>query len=189
VLLGAGVLLGIAGTALGLAFGPDDRLELGPEDYTSAGPSIATAPEAIAWAGPVVEITAERADDGPVFVGVGPHVDVADYLARTTYTRIDDVSFPWDATTTPVNGPDSPGAPPSELDWWLADAEGPGRATVRLPLPESAIDVVVMDPSLRTPLEVAVTVAWVQDGAFLLAIGMVVVAVGLGLAGRRVARA
>lgn len=183
------MLLAIAGTALGVAFGPDDRLELGPDDFTSAGPSIATAPEAIAWAGPVVEITAERADEGPVFVGVGAHVDVTDYLARTTYTRIDDVSFPWDANTTRVTGPDSPGAPPAELDWWLADAEGTGSATVRLPLPESAIDVVVMDPSLQEPLEVAVTVAWVQDGAFLLAIGMIAVAVGLVLAGRRVARA
>ena len=189
LLLGTGVLLGIGGAALALTFGPDDRVELGPHDYTSAGPAIATAPEAVGWAGPVVEITAERDGGEPVFVGVGDHVDVADYLARTTYTRVDDISIPWDTETSPITGPATVAADPSELDWWLVGIEGAGTATVRLPLPEALVDVVVMDPSRREPFEVAVTVALVQDGAFVFAIALLMAGGGLVLAGRRVRRA
>ena len=140
----AGVALALFGVALTFLFGPDNRLASGPHAFTSAGAAIVTAPAALDWTGATVEVTAVS-EGRTVFVGLADDVDVRDYLADTSYTRIDDIDVPWHADTSEVEGSKDVDVVPTDADFWLVKGTGDDEATVRFPLPDAAVDLVVMD--------------------------------------------
>ncbi|MDQ3307133.1 MAG: hypothetical protein M3499_02045, partial [Actinomycetota bacterium] len=149
----------------------------------SLGIAVVTAPGAVAYSGPTVELTVTREGSAPVFVGVGYDVDVRDYLTATTYTQVDSISIPLDVETSEVDGAGLPETRPGDLDWWLVSGSGRGSATVTFPLPDAAVDVVVMDPDLRPGLDVSVTVGVVRQGAFMGGLAVSLGGAGLGVVG------
>ncbi len=179
VVLLAGILLVLAGTAAVVAFGPDNRLTTGPHGLETKGLAIITAPGALAYSGPTVEVTARTDGSRPIFLGLGHHVDVQDYFADSPYTRVDSIGVPWDASTTVIRGGGWPTEPPGRQDWWLVSDEGSGSATVSFPLPDGPVEMVAMDPELEPGLVIQVSTTLVQPGAFVG--GIAVMACGLGL--------
>ncbi len=179
LLIVVGSLLALVGIAVAWIFGPDNRAATGPHGYSSAGAAVVTAPAALAYSGPRVEVTAAAADR-PVFVGVAYDVDVRDYLARTAYTQIDSIDLPWSTETSTVPGDRQVSVRPADVHFWLVSASGDGGATVVFPLPDAAVDVVVMDADGEPDLSVELTVAVVQSGAFVS--GLALLAVGVGVA-------
>lgn len=175
-----GVLLVLLGCTAAVVFGPDNEVASGPHSFASDGTAIATAPEAIQYAGPTVRIAVVSSSDRPLFVGLAHDVDVRDYLAGSAYTRVDSLDLPWDTTTSRVGGQDTPGRPPAELDWWLVSDTGPGKASLAFTLPDDAVDVVVANADLRPHLRVQATVTVVRPGAFVG--GLAAALAGLGLA-------
>lgn len=179
----AGLLLIAGGVVAAVAFGPDDRLTSGRHTFTSRGVAVATAPTVLAYSGPTIELTATRKSSAPVFLGVGHHVDVADYLRRSAYTQIDSIDLPQHFSTSVVRGDRLPAAGPAGLDWWLVSDSGSGSARVVFPLPDDAVDVVAIDPKLRRGFEVMVTAAVIQEGAFVGGLAMSLAGVGLAVGG------
>ncbi len=184
VVLLLGVVLMIVGVAAAVAFGPDDRVRSQPQRLVSRGLAVITAPAAIGYSGPTIELTVTRKASDPVFLGVGYHVDVRDYLTGSTYTQIDSVDLTFDVATSDVKGKGRPDVGPEDLDWWLITGSGKGSATVTFPLPDAAVDIVVTDPGLRPGLDVTVTAAVVQQGAFVGGLALSVSGVGLAVVGR-----
>lgn len=176
-----GVLSVLLGSALAAAFGPDDEMGTGPQRLSTRGQAIVTAPEALAWAGPQVRLTATTAEPGrALFLGVAHDVDVRDFLDGAPYTRIDSIEIPWRVTTTQVSGSGFPKGDPSDVSWWFADARGRGTASLTWRLPDTAADVVILDPLGGDGLVVDVTAAVVAPGAFV--VGLALVVLGLGVA-------
>lgn len=187
------VLVGLAavtlGSAVAIAFGSDDTLAMGPHELATTGMAIVTAPAALPYAGPTMQITASvERPASMVFVGVGHDVDVRDYLGGAAYTRIDKVSLPWRTETTLVRGRTSALADPSELTWWLTSASANRVATVTFPLPDVPVDVVVTDVGRAPGFITDVTVRVTQEGVFAGAVALLVGGAGLAVAGVLVLR-
>lgn len=180
-LIALGVLSVLLGSGLAVAFGPDDAIGTGPHRLSTRGQAIVTAPEALAWAGPQVRLTVNAADPGrTLFLGVGHDVDVRDFLDGTPRTRIDTIEIPWRVTTTQITGTGFPKGDPSEVGWWFADVQGRGTASLTWRLPDTAADVVILDPFGGDGLAVEVTAAVVAPGVFV--VGLALVVLGLGVA-------
>ncbi len=187
VLVGVAAL--IVGLAVAVAFGPDDTLAVGPHEISTTGVALISAPGALSYAGPTLQVTATAEQPGaPIFVGVGHDVDVRDYLSGSAYTQIDEVSLPWRIETTDVPGRTRPITDPSELTWWLTTGSGRGATTVMLPLLDAPIDVVVIIADGSPGFTTEVTVGVLQEGIFPGAMGVLLGGVGLLVAGRLVLR-
>ncbi len=179
-----GVLLVLLGSTTAVVFGPDNEVASGPHPLASDGTAIATAPEAIKYAGPTVRVTVASSSEQPLFVGLGHDLDVRDYLAGSAYTRLDTLNLPWDTTTSRVGGTDAPSRPPAELDWWLVSDTGPGKVSLTFALPEDSVDVVVTNADLRPRLRVQTTVTVLRPGAFAGGLAVALAGLGLAVAGR-----
>jgi hypothetical protein len=180
-LIALGVLSAVLGVGLAVLFGPDDRIGSGPHRLSTPGQAIVTAPSAIAYAGPRVELTVTSTQpQRKLFVGVAHDVDVRDFLDGTPRTRIDTIEVPWRVTTTNIPGSGFPKADPGDQTWWYADAEGRGEVTVGWRLPDTAADVVILDEDGGTRLAVDVTAEVVAPGVFV--VGLALAVIGLGLA-------
>jgi hypothetical protein len=180
-LIALGVLSVLLGAALAVAFGPDNEIGTGPHRLSTRGQAIVTAPEALAWAGPQVRLTVHSVDPGrSLFLGVAHDVDVRDFLDGVPQTRIDTIALPWRVTTTPIPGSGLPKGDPSDVAWWYADTQGHGTASLTWRLPDTAADVVILDPLGGDGLTVDVTAAVVAPGAFV--VGLALVVLGLGVA-------
>ena len=179
-LIALGVASVLAGVALAVGFGPDDRLATGPHRLSTPGQAIVTAPQALAYSGLQVQLTV-RSAGGPrdLFVGVGHDVDVRDYLADTPRTRIDTIDIPWQVSTTELRGGGFPKGPPADLGWWIADEQGQGAVTLGWQLPDVAADVLILDRDGRDGLAVDVTAALVAPGVFVVGLGCVVLGLGV----------
>ncbi len=182
------VLLGLValtvGSAVAVAFGTDDTLTVGPHELATTGMAIVTAPGALPYAGPTMQVTVSvERPASTVFVGVGHHVDVRDYLADAAYTRIDKVSLPWRTESTQVRGRTQALTDPADLTWWLTSASATGVATVTFPLPDIPVDVVVTNPERAPGFRTDVTVEIIQKGVFVGALALVIAGVGLVAAG------
>jgi hypothetical protein len=183
-LIALGMLGVLLGAALAYAFGPDDRMGTGPHRLSTPGQAIVTAPEALAYAGPRVELSVTSADPRRrLFLGVGHDVDVRDFLADTPRTRIDAIEIPWRLSTTPVPGSGSPKGDPEDVGWWIADTQGRGEAVLTWQLPDTAADVVILDRQNTGGLTVEVTAAVVAPGAFVAGLALVVIGLGVAVFG------
>src|SRR5690606_14633745 len=83
-------------------------------------------------AGPVdqLQVRVTAADQGPVFVGIGPRDQVEQWLAGTAYERVVDVRYwPFEAKTELVPG-DTAIDPPAEQGFWVTATAGSGTQTL-----------------------------------------------------------
>jgi hypothetical protein len=135
-------------------------------------------------------ITAEM-PGGEVFVGIGPSVDVARYLAASAHDQVTRVSFaPFRPTYWRFTGEASPSVPASQ-SFWVASASGVGRQTLLWPLEDGDWTVVVMNAdstagvsvdasaAIKTPVLLPVGLGLATVGLVLLAGAAVMLVVGL----------
>ena len=192
LLFAAAVVVLLVGAALAILFGPDNRASTGPHPLDTAASVVVSAPEAIGVSGPTVVVTAAVPQNVPLFVGVGNAVDVASYADGVEQTRVDDVSLPWEVTTSEVTGEVGFPAPPPSLDWWLATGQGRGEAAASVQLPDEPASYVVAALDGRSLDGLEVSASYEVTGAFGIGLGLVGLAVGLALFGwiaRQAARA
>lgn len=172
-----------AGAGLALLLGPDNQVMSGPHSLSTKDAAAVTAPDALTWAGPTVTVLVTVPRHRPVFVGVGNAVDVADYLGRTAYLRVDAVHVPWRISTTSVRGTGHLPAAPTAVDWWLDQATGRGGAALTFPLPDQASSVAVIALGTGNLRGLEVTATYDLKGGFGIGLGLCAVAFGLGLFG------
>ncbi|MGH3366710.1 MAG: hypothetical protein ACRDOY_05870 [Nocardioidaceae bacterium] len=183
-LIALGVSSVLLGCAVAIVFGPDDTVGTGPHRLSSIGPAIVTAPEALAYSGPQVELTVTTPGrDRELFVGVGHDVDVRDFLAETPRTRIDTITIPWEISTSEVRGSGSPKGGPDAVDWWIADARQPGRLVLSWRLPDVAADVMILALDGPRRLVVDLTAALVVPGIFVVGLALTVIGMGTSVFG------
>lgn len=178
LLVVVGVLMAVAGAAGAIFVGPDNAVRSGTRQLQSDGAAIVTGPGAIDWAGPTLRLEA-RSSAGPVFIGVGNEVDVADLVADVTRTQVDEITLPGgDLRTSQVPGSQDFLPDVESLDWWVEKSDGE-VAVVVLTLPEQPMSIVVMNADGSSPVDVEVAAEVSIRGLFwgLLAIAVI----GLGL--------
>lgn len=191
LLMTVGVVSLLLTGAVAAIFGPDDTVLTGPHQLTSAGSAIVAAPSAPSLSGPTLVLTAStNRPRAELFIGVAHDVDVRNYLARTTYTRIESVSLPWSVQEAHIlAGSTRHGSPlvdPAQQPWWLSrntGAAGTADVSANVPLPDSPIDVVLMDLRHLRGFTVDVTVGVEQPGIFLGALAGALAGAGLVCAG------
>ena len=135
-LLALGVLVGLSGAALLVAFGPPDGLHTGSQPVATSTRALVTktaqiagVPEADRFLGQTrIDVRATpRSGDKGVFVGIGPAADVDRYLAGA------DIEVVTDFETTPfrvvsVPRPGSAAIPaPGSQSFWVARSDGSPR--------------------------------------------------------------
>ncbi|WP_262849371.1 hypothetical protein [Mumia quercus] len=178
-LLALGIILVLAGTAVAVAMGPDDRLTTGPHDVRTDGRAVVTKPAVLARYGPQVSVLVEVPDEKPVFVGLGHTVDVEDYVSSTARVEVTRYRVPWSLERRDATGEPQLRAAPTALDWWLAQSSGIGGAQLRFTLPDDAVSLAVLavgDFDLRG---LRVTASYEVPGAF--GVGVGTAATGLGV--------
>jgi hypothetical protein len=82
------------------------------------------------------QIRASSRGDAPLFVGVGPSADVADYLNGVAYDEVTNIG--WFASGgsdyRSSEGSASPATPPGQQTFWAAKQEGPGTQKLQWPI-------------------------------------------------------
>lgn len=192
LLFAAAVVFLLFGAAMAVLFGPDNRASTGPHQLYASTSVVVSGPDAIGVSGPTVVVTATVPHNVPLFIGVGNAVDVASYADGVEQTRVDDVSLPWEVTTSEVSGEVGLPVPPPSLDWWLATGQGEGAAVASVQLPDEPASYVVVALDGSSLAGVQVSAAYEVTGAFGIGLGLVGLAVGLALFGwiaRQAARA
>jgi hypothetical protein len=184
IVVAVGGLAVVLGVSAAIVFGPDDKITSGPHALRSNGVAVVTGPAAIRYYGLTVQVDihASRPRDR-VFVGIGRSVDVADYLRRSTYTRIDTVRLPWKVATTVVRGSRSPEAPPTGLDLWLDSRSGQQTASITSTLPDAPVAVVVMNADGSSGVNVTADLAVAEPGMFVGGLAVAVAGVGVAALG------
>ncbi len=184
VVVAVGALAFVLGVAAAIVFGPDDKITSGPHALHSNGVAVVTGPAAIRYYGLTVqvEVRASRPRDR-VFVGIGRSVDVADYLRRSTYTRIDSIGLPWKVATTVVLGSRSPEAPPTDLDVWLDSQSGQRTASITSTLPDAPVTVVVMNADGSSGVNVTTDLSLEERGMFVGGLAVAVAGAGVAVLG------
>jgi hypothetical protein len=183
VLMLIAVIIAVGGAGLAILLGTDNRTATGPHEIETDASVLVTRPDVLSWAGPTITLTVEVEPGQEVFVGAANAVDLADYVATTDRTEVADYRPPWDITTEDVPGETRLPVAPGNLDWWMAQAEGTGSATLSVELPEQAFALAVIATGGGDLRGMRVTAAYQLDGGFGIGLGMVGFAVGLGLFG------
>ena len=130
VLVAAAVLCLLAGAAMAVVLGPDNRARSDPQSLGTDASVVVTAPGALSLSGPTVRVEATLPDDRPVFVGLGNAVDVSDYTDGVAARVVDEIGVPLDVGSDEVDGDPALAAEPESLDWWLASDQGNGKAAM-----------------------------------------------------------
>lgn len=184
VAVAVGAVAFVLGVGLAVLFGPDDRVTSGPHPLRSDGVALVTGPSAIRYYGLTVRVDVRAARAGQrVFVAMANSVDLADYLRRSSYTRIDSVGLPWKVTTSEVRGSRSPEAPPTDLDIWLDRQSGHRTASITTPLPDAAVALLVMNADGSPGVDVIADLDVDEPGMFVGGLATAVAGLGVGVAG------
>jgi hypothetical protein len=182
VLVGAVAV--VLGVGLAIVFGPDDRVSSGPHPLRSDGVAVVTGPSTIRYYGLTVRVGVRAARPGTrIFLALAHSVDVADYLRRSSYTRIDSVRLPWKVSTSQVHGSRAPEAPPTDLDIWLDRQSGQPTASITMPLPDAAVALVVMNADGSTDVNVTAELDVDEPGMFVGGLAAALAGLGVGVAG------
>lgn len=184
VVVAVGAVAFVLGVAAALVFGPDDKITSGPHPLQSNGVAVVAAPSAIRYYGLTVQLDVHATRPHvPVFIGIGSSLDVADYLRRSAYTRIDSVRLPWKVATSAVRGSRSPNAPPTDLDVWLDSQSGHRTASITSALPDAAVAIVVMNADGSRGVHVTADLAVEERGVFVGGLATALAGVGVGALG------
>ncbi len=153
VLLALGILAGATAGGVMAAFGPDEAIDSGFQPMSTATAALMTdaatvgdvADLGVLTGTPVLEVSVAEQGSTPVFVGVGPAQDVADYLdgvpvEEVTYLGTD----PFRLDSRFRDGVATPGAP-VDRTFWSASAVTPSPAEFTWPIEAGDHRIVVMN--------------------------------------------
>ncbi|MGJ9420920.1 hypothetical protein [Aeromicrobium sp. CF3.5] len=183
-----GVVLALAGVALMVVLGPDNRIVTGPHPVDVEGSVVVTGPRVIRWTDAQVDILAELPAQKPMFLGIGNSVDVESLVDGAERVEVTGFDTPWDPTTRVVDGRPSVQAAPTSLDWWLADSAGLGGASISLRLPEEPVSLAIVSIGASNLSGLQVTLAYGIQGGFTRGIGLLLLGLGGVLVGLVVRR-
>ncbi len=81
----------------------------------------------------------------PLFIGIGPEADVAQYLGRVAHAEVEDINVdPFRVEYRPIAG-GPPRQPPTAQDFWAASQSGPGMQTLTWKVRDGDWSVVLMN--------------------------------------------
>ena len=166
VLLILGIPILGAGIAAAVIVGPDDVAHTGPHRLTTAGVAVVTTPEVLAYVGPTMHLTVSSTSGDPVFLGIGPEVDVDSYLADASRRQISDLVLPWKVTSAETGTATDTLAAPGEQTWWLKSVSGAGERTIVWPIPDGRYEIVAMNADGSPGVAVDATLGLEVGGAF-----------------------
>lgn len=184
-LIVVGLFATVAGLAVVVLLGPDGSVGLPPTRFLSTGVAI-TLPQLdvprLPGGRPVVLDVEIQPAGTPIFIGVGPSVAVASYLADAPIDVIQQIDWPGAARTEPIRGSATP-PPPNGEPFWVTSETG---AAPRLHWQAEPGDwtLVIMradaQPSVDVTLAGAVTIAVLGPiGIGLLGCALAVLGVGV----------
>jgi Domain of unknown function (DUF4389) len=139
-----------------------------------------------------LRISGGRVDGGAVFIGVARRADVETYLQRIAHDEVRDVDFGEDQVTYRRDAGAVTSAPaPTEETFWIASVSGSGNQQLVWDVQSGRWSIVVMNadgsPGVATDLNVGLKlnflvplmVALFAGGAFALALGVVMIVLGV----------
>lgn len=160
-----------------------DRIELRgtPADWDAASDFLGD-----------VRIRVDAAGEQPVFVGIAPSREVADYLAGTEYATVRGMDSESGDLSLQNGGPLP--TPPTAQDFWVAQSSGPGTQSISFPAGSGDWTVVVANADGSAGVNVRAEAGATIPGLFWIAIGVLVggillFALGAALVGVAVYRA
>ncbi|HEU4320948.1 MAG TPA: hypothetical protein VFS66_12820 [Acidimicrobiia bacterium] len=133
------------------------------------------------------QVGARSAGDSSLFLGVGPSSEVDQFLADVSHAEVTRFGSQSSLSYDEHAGSARPN-PPSEVDFWVVNAEGPGQQTLDWEPEQGDWTLVVMNTDAAAGLDVSASIGaktpWLPVGiwvtgmlAVLIAIGAVVIAV------------
>ena len=190
LVLGGGTLLWAHATqrdAAGYYDSPVERFETDAFAIMSANVDLGTDQGEGDW-NPIdhvgtIRVRAERADAGPVFVGIARRSDAERYLAGAAYDEVTDLrDHPRYRRSGGLRQPANPGA----QTFWVASAGGAGGQTITWDLAAGEWAAVVMNadasPGVSVEARAGLRTGWLLGiGGGLLAGGLIIAAVALAL--------
>jgi hypothetical protein len=190
VVLGLASLVVVSGVVLAAVFGSGNALATGPHPVTTPTRALISSvaeidglgstPAGLGQARIEIDATARPGDAG-AFVGVGRAEDVDRYLAGADVDVVEDFELsPFAISTRHQPGGVAPAAP-GDQSFWVARAEArSGTARLSWPVQDGDYRVVLMNADASAGVDVDGRFGIVLPSA--LAISMIVVAAGLGVA-------
>jgi hypothetical protein len=181
-----GLLILIGGLALIAvhAFARDDDGFYSTDDEQLESSGYALATDEIDFGGGVggfgaddlsatVRIDATSVDGRPLFVGIGPTTDVAQYLDGVAHTEVVDFGDGGPDYAQHTGG--RPAGPPASQDFWVAQSEGRGQQRVDWDLDNGNYTAVAMNAGATRGVAVDVDVGAKISWLIWVGVGMTVV--------------
>ena len=157
----------------------DDGFLMSPtEDFTTATYAIASESADLDLEGPdwattdflgTVRIRSES--DRPVFVGIAPEADVAEYLDGVDHSVVTEIGRE-PRYSEREGGP--PGGPPAERTFWVASATGAGEQTLEWEPEDGSWNVVVMNADGSRGVAADLSIGGELDPVIWIGIGLLV---------------
>ncbi len=159
---------------------PDVKLNIGSGDWLPGGG--------------LVQIRATSSGTAPVFIGIGPSDQVAEYLDGVAYDEVTnpEILSSWFSSLAEYRHHDggAPSAPPGQQTFWVAEQEGQGTQTVQWNVRGGDWTAVLMNADASAPVNASVSfgarlgfllplgIGLTVAGVVLLAVGIVLVVLG-----------
>jgi Domain of unknown function (DUF4389) len=115
-----------------------------------------------------------ESQEGEIFLGIGPTVDVESYLGGVEHDEVADLEFDPFAVDYRRRPGDAPSGPPTEQDFWAASATGQGVQTATWDVEGGEWSVVVMNADGSEGVSAELSAGAEADFLLWLAIGLLI---------------
>jgi hypothetical protein len=115
-----------------------------------------------------------QADDGDLFIGIGPTSDVEAYLRGVEHHLLTDVKYDPFRARYEARAGDAPTAPPGEQEFWAATASGSGEQTLTWDPESGNWSLVLMNADASSAVAADLSVGAEANFLIWLAIGLLV---------------
>ena len=152
-----------------------DQEQLESATYAISSEEIDLGADADDWApeGLLGEARIHVESSKPIFIGIGPDVEVDRYLSRVAYDELSD--FDNGEAQLDLHPGGRPQTPPGEQDFWVAEAEGAGAQTLTWDADFGRWTVVVMNADASRGLAIEADAGVKLDWAIWAGIGLLIV--------------
>ena len=182
-LLLVGVLLAVGGTVLMATFGTDGEISSSRNPVATPTAAVVTditpVRDASEYAGMLGDPVANAAGDGGnasgLFVGIGPAVEVDEYLAGVEIDQAVDFELdPYVLDLSRRAGAETNAEPPTEQDFWLASADSTTGLELSWPIQDGDYRMVVMNADGAAGVESQLSVGLRLGSMFGIGLGMLI---------------
>jgi hypothetical protein len=184
LLIGGGLLFWANGTQRDAdGFFNTDEVVLSTESHALVSEQVDLGSRPGDWfpSGRLATVRIEAGSDTmPVFIGIGPEEDVDAYLEGVSYSTLSNIAVTGDISYRNIPGDSTP-APPGGQDFWGASVEGADTQTLEWDLDQGSWAVVVMNADGSAGVTVDASAGVQTDLLVLVASGLLVGGLILGL--------